>query len=74
MKKTLDVKVVNDLAELKTVIGLLRNAAAFRAETYGEIAPADSIYIVNDDGDPVTLTLVEEVLSDGSKVYNVVVS
>jgi len=35
---------------------------------------ADAIYITNADGEPVLIKLFEETLTDGSIVYNLVIS
>ena len=66
MKRTLQLVVVNTVSELRDVLDLFRVR-----ESDNLLVREEEIALVNSDGDALTLRLVEETLSDGSKVYNV---
>lgn len=66
MRKTIATRIVNTLAELRVALDQLGDPS------YSPRVREDEIYTQNADGDPLTVRLVEEILSDGSKVYNIV--
>jgi hypothetical protein len=60
--KVIDLKVVNNVEDVRKVLDLFK------------VRPDAEINVTNDDGDPATIWLLEETLSDGSKVYNLRIS
>jgi hypothetical protein len=63
MKRIIATETLSTLAQLKTTIQRL-----------AAIYPADTVNAENATGDVVTLDLIEETLTDGSKVYNLRIS
>ena len=68
-RKVIDSKIANTASKLGIILGVMLKACK---EPDNLLVKSDEVNTVNADGDAIMVRLIEETLTDGSKVFDVV--